>query len=325
MTREWKFGKPRRKFGWAGIRGVCCAVLALATLWGCDGVTGAEREALYESNANGQQRLDRALEEAKAAEKRVLVVWGANWCVWCHKLHAFFENNAEVREILRAGYVVVTIDSDYNKPLMRKLGVEARGIPYLSVFDAEGNKLTDQDTGSLEAGGHHDPEKVIPFLQRWLAPEAGRVTGSNTRERLASAQAIAGESDRNVLVVLGAKWCGWCDQLDALFNNKTIKPLLRENYVVVKIDVEKLEGAKEFRAANAPNRSRGVPWYAVLAPEGAVLSTADNEEGNTGYPVRDDEIKQFMSVIKSTAKHLDASELESIEAEVRRIARERSQ
>jgi hypothetical protein len=41
------------------------------------------------------------------------------------------------------------------------------GLPVLVVLDANGKALTTQDTGQLEDGDHHDPKKVLAFLNRW--------------------------------------------------------------------------------------------------------------------------------------------------------------
>jgi hypothetical protein len=41
------------------------------------------------------------------------------------------------------------------------------GYPHLFVLDATGKLVRSQDTGELEAGKGHDPEKVRAFLKRW--------------------------------------------------------------------------------------------------------------------------------------------------------------
>jgi hypothetical protein len=41
------------------------------------------------------------------------------------------------------------------------------GLPVLVVLDAEGKQLVTQDTGKLEEGDHHNPRKVLAFLDEW--------------------------------------------------------------------------------------------------------------------------------------------------------------
>ena len=44
------------------------------------------------------------------------------------------------------------------------------GLPVLVVLDSDGKRLTIQETGQLEAGNHHDPAKVLAFLEKWKKP-----------------------------------------------------------------------------------------------------------------------------------------------------------
>lgn len=312
------FGNGQRRRGALGGRGgVCFLALALLLAGGAFG----ERKPIYDPIADGHAQLRDAFKQAKAGGKRVLVQWGANWCGWCHLLHDYFEENEEAREILSSSYVLVLVDSDANKDLMAELQVKTRGIPYLSIFDADGKKLVDQDTGSLETGPRHDPAKVNPFLKRWQAPAAPPASASALIE---AATKEAKSAEKNVFLVFGTEWCGWCRRLEDLLANDVVGPLIAKNYVVVKLDEEKTEGAKAYRKANAAKLSRGVPWYAVVAADGKVLATSDAGGTNTGYPASRLEIDTFMNVIRSTAKHLKAEERVVLEAEVRRIGRELS-
>jgi len=284
-------------------------------------VSWAARDTIYDSDADGRTQLQRALTLAKASDKRVLVQWGANWCGWCYKLHDFFKENKEAGDLLAANYVVVLIDSDHNKAFMRDLKVEPKGIPYLTVFDADGTKLVDQDTGSLETGSRHDPDKVNRFLKRWTGDGPESVEWQSFDEQLDDAKARAKAAEKNVLLVTGTDWCGWCRRLEALLENEIVKPLIEKNYIVVHVNEQKSVGAKSFRTDRAGKESRGVPWYAVVAPGGKVIATSDLGGKNTGYPASPREIEKFMRVIDETARHLDPQERVALEAEVRRIGK----
>ena len=45
--------------------------------------------------------------------------------------------------------------------------IRRHGVPLLVVLSPTGRRLIVQNTGDLEAGPIHDPEKVRLFLQRW--------------------------------------------------------------------------------------------------------------------------------------------------------------
>ena len=284
----------------------------------------AERKAIYNPQADAKADIAAAVERAAKENKHVLIQWGANWCGWCYKLHDFFAEDQNAKALLDAGYVTVLVDTDTNKALLEEMAVEPRGIPYLTVLDGTGKKLVDQDTGSLETGSRHDPEKVNPFLKKWqpAAGASGEASGT-ADERVAAAVAQAGKGGKSVFVSVGAEWCGWCTKLDELLANDVIAPIVQKHFVVLKLDQDKVEGTQAFRAANALDRSKGIPWYALLDGTGKLVATSDAKvDGNTGYPGRPEEIDWFLSVVKRAAPEMDAAELAKVEAEVRRIGKE---
>ena len=100
----------------------------------------------------------------------MLLQFGANWCGWCHKLHALFQTDERIAAKLKESYVVVLVDvnDDHNAAINEQYGnPKQHGIPVLVVLDAEGKQLVTQDTGKLEEGEHHDPKKVLAFLDEW--------------------------------------------------------------------------------------------------------------------------------------------------------------
>jgi len=129
---------------------------------------------IYDIHADGAQQIDDALVQARAGHKRVLVDFGANWCIWCRRLHATMEGDPGVAAKLRDSFVVVMIDVNRHKgparnpALIAKYGNPVRfGIPVLIVLDSDGRLLTTEDSGNLEEGDHHSPSKILAFLNQW--------------------------------------------------------------------------------------------------------------------------------------------------------------
>ena len=127
---------------------------------------------IYDAQMDVDAQLSASLAAAKAENKRVLVMYGANWCHWCWKLHGTLESEA-VKPTLDASYVLMLIDMDTFEDFPDRFDANVRGFPYLTVLDAEGKVVVNQGTGKLESGRAHDPEKVKAFLEEWKAPAAG--------------------------------------------------------------------------------------------------------------------------------------------------------
>ena len=130
---------------------------------------------IYDRAADGTAQIAVALTQAKAEHKHVLVKLGANWCVWCHRLHHTLHTDAAVAKTLKDNYVLVLVDVNHRDGRQRNAAVNdkygnpmAQGLPVLVVLDADGHPLKTQETGALEDGkSAHDPVKVIAFLQQW--------------------------------------------------------------------------------------------------------------------------------------------------------------
>jgi thioredoxin-related protein len=128
------------------------------------------KKNLYDPKANAADQIKSALEQAQKENKNVILKFGANWCGWCHKLSDTFKTNPEVAKVLTDNYIVVLIDVDKgnNADTVKKYGQPTKhGLPVLVVLDKTGKQLHTQDTGKLEEGDHHDPAKVLAFLNEW--------------------------------------------------------------------------------------------------------------------------------------------------------------
>ena len=149
-------------------------VLAAATcslpVSAADGPANVSRPPIYDENADGGKQIVEALSVAKKENKRVLLQFGANWCSWCHKLHNLFKSDEAIAAKLKEAYVVVLVDVNkgHNDEINKRYGNPMRfGLPVLVILDADGSALTTQDTGKLEEGNHHNPKKVLAFLNQW--------------------------------------------------------------------------------------------------------------------------------------------------------------
>lgn len=128
---------------------------------------------IYDTTADGNVQVADALKAATAGHKNVLIVFGANWCIWCRRLHAAFEHKDVAKE-LAAHFVVVEIDVNTRSGTRRNADVDARygnpiaqGVPMIVVLDAKGKQLTTLSTDELEDGDGHSPKKILAFLAKW--------------------------------------------------------------------------------------------------------------------------------------------------------------
>jgi thiol-disulfide isomerase/thioredoxin len=125
---------------------------------------------LYAADADAEAEIKAALAKAASGHKRVLVVFGANWCYDCHVLDAAF-HSPEIAALVNANYEVVHVDigqGDRNQDLMKRYNVPLeKGIPALAVLDNKGELLFSQKHGEFESARSLGPEDLVSFLNRW--------------------------------------------------------------------------------------------------------------------------------------------------------------
>jgi thiol:disulfide interchange protein len=310
--------------------GVCLTILALcaSTALSQTGAKPAARAAqvskkpsIYDKKADTNEQLAQATVKAKRDNTRVLVMFGGDWCGWCHKLHELFATHAEIRRLLSYEYELVMVDTEapHAQELLKECskGETRLGYPYLAVLDQGGKVLTGQETGSLEEGDHHDPTKVLAFLKRWV------VEPKDAQVLLQESLARASSDDKKVFLSFGAPWCGWCHRLENYMARPEVASILDRDFVVLKVDVDRMTRGKDVMKRFRPDDTGGIPWFAFLDSQGHKLATSDIMNGqNVGYPFEPKEIDAFMSTLEGQVRRIEPGQLARLRSSLEAAAQE---
>ena len=128
---------------------------------------------IYSPGSDAHAEIKHALEEASRLHRRVIVVFGANWCYDCHVLDSAF-HRPDLASVLARNYEVVHVDvgrGDKNQDLMEQYQVPMKkGIPGLAILDSDGKLLTSQKNGEFENARALGPEDLLAFLNKWIPP-----------------------------------------------------------------------------------------------------------------------------------------------------------
>ena len=128
------------------------------------------KKNIYPAAADAHADIKKAIEKAEKEHKRVLVVFGADWCYDCHVLDLAFERD-DIAPLVEKNYEVVHVDvgeGDRNQDLMKEYEVPMeRGIPALAVLDSTGKLLFSQKNGEFEKARALGPEDLVKFLEQW--------------------------------------------------------------------------------------------------------------------------------------------------------------
>lgn len=129
------------------------------------------KKNLYPDDADAHAEIKEAEAKAANAHKRLLLVFGANWCFDCHVLDLAFQR-PDLAPVLVANYEVVHVDlgpdEHKNADLVQQYEIPLnKGIPALAVVESDGKLVVSQKNGEFEDARGLTPEVLLTFLNQW--------------------------------------------------------------------------------------------------------------------------------------------------------------
>ena len=94
---------------------------------------------------------------------------------------------------------------------------------------------------------------------------------AQAKPELAAALKAAAREHKRVLLDFGGNWCGDCQVLDMYFHNPQNGPILDKNFVLVHVNVGRLDENVEIAHKYGIPLQKGVPALAVLSESGKLL------------------------------------------------------
>ena len=128
------------------------------------------KKDLYPANVDAKKEIDESVKRAVAEKKRVMLIFGGNWCYDCHVLdRALHEGDAG--KIVKESFLVVHVDigeADKNLDLVKKYQIPLdKGVPAVAILESDGALLYSSGQGEFEAARSMMKNDLVAFLNRW--------------------------------------------------------------------------------------------------------------------------------------------------------------
>lgn len=263
---------------------------------------------LFDPGADPAKDIAAAAARAKRENRRVLILWGADWCSWSRSLHGLFSDSQRIQRAIAGEYEVVRVDVgkyDRNADLLASYGVDLSRtrIPVVTILDEDGTLLLSEDSGFLESRvGRQigvDVIKVQDFLLRYRAPARSADT------IYATGLAAASRAKKCLLLHFEVPMRRSCEAFEAWLDVPEVRNALEKDFVVQKIDARRTTGGFELLARLRDPDSKGFPWMAVLDQEGRLVATSDADAcKNIEFPQAEEDIAHFGSMLRKGAVRL---------------------
>ena len=125
----------------------------------------------FDQAADASGQVDGALARAELADKRVIVVLGANWCHDSRSLAGRFAEN-RMAAMLAAQYEIVYVDvghRDRNLDIARRLGIrEIKGTPTVLVLASEGTLLNRKTALKWRNAASREAEDIYAYFDQFV-------------------------------------------------------------------------------------------------------------------------------------------------------------
>ena len=128
------------------------------------------KKDLYPADADAKKEIDNALKQAVIQKKRVLLIFGGNWCYDCHVLDRALHEGA-AGKIMKESFLLVHVDigeGDKNLDLVKLCQIPLeKGVPAVAILDRDGKLLYSSGAGEFEAARKMMKKDLVAFLQCW--------------------------------------------------------------------------------------------------------------------------------------------------------------
>ena len=121
---------------------------------------------------------------------------------------------------------------------------------------------------------------------------------ADARQQIAAATVEASRAGKSIVLVFGANWCPDCRALDAQMRKPELASLIEKNFVVVKIDIGRMDKHVDVAQKYGVPVQRGIPALAVLDARGKPLYAQDQGQFSNARHMSYESIKAFFELWK---------------------------
>ncbi len=112
----------------------------------------------------------------------------------------------------------------------------------------------------------------------WAAENSPYDETANAKEQIQLALNKVKVEHKAALIVFGANWCGDCKMLDIEMHQGELEKMVRDQLVVVKVDVGRFDRNIDVAAQYGNIIKKGIPSVAILRADGSVAYQTDGGE-----------------------------------------------
>ena len=126
----------------------------------------------YDASRDPVADLETARAAAAQKHRRVLVMVGGDWCVWCFFLDRQLDQDRAMAAVFYGGFEVLRVyynDDNRNRAFLAKFP-DFTMFPHFFVVDPDGRVAGSVVADVLIRNAKYDPELLTRFVEQWRLP-----------------------------------------------------------------------------------------------------------------------------------------------------------
>ncbi|HEY2039391.1 MAG TPA: thioredoxin family protein [Edaphobacter sp.] len=137
---------------------------------------------------------------------------------------------------------------------------------------------------------HAAGQMATPFVKKQLYSST-----ADPKADIAAALKQAKAQKKRVILDFGGDWCGDCQVLDIYMHQSPNEELLRKHFVVVHVDIGRMDHNVDVAQKYKVPIQKGVPALAVLDANGKLLYSQENKEFENMRNMRSSDVTEFLN------------------------------
>ncbi len=272
---------------------------------------------LYDEQADGAAQIREATARARSDNRRILIMWGENYCGFCSELHDLLDwEDPRLRTLVSTEYEFVKIDlgkafaNTRHIDLAKSLGTDIRasGAPALTIIDPVNGRAVASIDGKAALAKPmtmqrvYDDQKLYEFLVE------NRPTPRIAMTAFSEQLVFAGRAEKKLLVWFGEPESAASSELHRWFNDPSVAEALGAGYLILKIDPQRMTTGRMVMDRVTGKPGAPCPFIAIVNNQGQPIDSGSLLEG---YPSTAEQRAALRSALASHGSAVDGAELDA--------------
>jgi len=124
---------------------------------------------IFDSYADFKTDLSAALEQSSKQNKKVIIEYGGDWCIWSERIYSVLEK-PKFKKFIDDNFIFIRcyVGRDWESSFSETIEfLEIESVPYFSLLDSTGKFIANQETETYEILWFYNERKLFGLFKEW--------------------------------------------------------------------------------------------------------------------------------------------------------------